>query len=49
VFIQPRSSDDLEREIAKGSDPFTEFVYDTLVADPRGEVKVGVVYYKFEF
>lgn len=47
-LIQPRSAQPLEDKIARGSNPFAQFVQDTFVADPAGSVLCGVVWRVFE-
>jgi putative DNA primase/helicase len=46
-FIQPASSNQLEIDIRKTSDPFTQFVLDTFEPDPKGEVNIGKAYTHF--
>jgi putative DNA primase/helicase len=47
-FVQPSSSDHLEAEIRKRSDAFTQWVEETFVADPAGEVRIGAAFSNFE-
>jgi putative DNA primase/helicase len=47
-FIQPASSDQLEIDIRKTSDPFTQFVLDTFIPDLKGEVRISVAYAWFQ-
>ena len=47
-FIQPASSAQLEIDIRKTSDPFTQFVLDTFLPDPKGQVNITVAYAWFE-
>jgi phage/plasmid-associated DNA primase len=43
-FIQPRSAQGLEDKIRHSSDPFTQFVEETFIADARGTVKCTDAY-----
>jgi len=47
-FIQPRSAQMLEAQIAQSSDPFTEFVQGTFIPDPAGTVSCGKVFSEFQ-
>ena len=46
-LIQPRSSERLEAEIVKSSDPFTLFMQETFIADPTGTVLCSRAFFAF--
>ena len=47
-FIQPRSADRLEREIAQSPDAFTQFMLETFIADPDGSVTIARAFAELE-
>ena len=47
-LIQPRSAAALEAKLAKSSDPYTQFMQETFVADPAGTVSCTRVFNQFK-